>query len=163
MAPGEAVELGGWHSNSLAADSAPGIALGALDVCVGVCGHAECTAAAAPGAGRLVARGVEEAASSSSMKSSGMKSWCSMVWTMVSSGKTSKNLKPGPYLARQMSERKSPAGWRNAPTQNPMMNRGLSVLPITELRDEHTRTRNSLEWFGPPERNTLLQCVLYCS
>jgi hypothetical protein len=27
MAPGEAVELGGWHSNSLAADSAPGAAL----------------------------------------------------------------------------------------------------------------------------------------
>jgi hypothetical protein len=59
--PGEAVELGGWRSNSLAADSAPGAALDALDVCAGVCCRAECTTAAVPGAGRLVARGVEEA------------------------------------------------------------------------------------------------------
>jgi hypothetical protein len=77
MAPGEAVELGGWRNNSLAADSAPGAALDALYVCVGVCCRAERTTAAAVGAGKLVARGVEEAASSSSMKSSGMKSWCS--------------------------------------------------------------------------------------
>jgi hypothetical protein len=56
MAPGEAVELGGWRSNSLAAYSAPGAALDALDVCAGVCCRGECTAAA-PGAGRLVARG----------------------------------------------------------------------------------------------------------
>jgi hypothetical protein len=96
MAPGEVVELGGWCSNSLAADSAPGAALDALDVCARVCCRAECTAAAAPCAGRLVARGVEEAASSSTMKSSGMKSWCSMMWTMVPSRKTSKNLKPKP-------------------------------------------------------------------
>jgi hypothetical protein len=96
MAPSEAVELGGWHSNSLAADSAPGVALDALDVCTGVCYAAECTAAAAPGAGRLVAHGVEEAATSSTMKSSGMKSWCSMMWTMMSSRKTSKNQKPSP-------------------------------------------------------------------
>jgi hypothetical protein len=52
MAPREAVELGGWHNNSLAADSAPGAALDALDVCVGVCCRAECTAAAAPGVER---------------------------------------------------------------------------------------------------------------
>jgi hypothetical protein len=65
MAPGEAMELEGWRSNSLAADNVPSIALGALDVCVGVCGRAECTVAAASGAGRLVARGVEVAASSS--------------------------------------------------------------------------------------------------
>jgi hypothetical protein len=96
MAPGEAVELGGWHNNSLAVDSAPGTALDVVDVYVGVCCRAECTAAAAPGAGRLVARGVEEAASSSSMKSSGTKSGCSTMWTMVSRGKTSKNLKPSP-------------------------------------------------------------------
>jgi hypothetical protein len=104
--PGEAVELGGWRNNSLAADSALGAALDALDVCVGVCCRAECTAAA-PGAGRLKARGVEDATSSSTGKSSGTKSWCSMMWTMVSSRKTSKNLMPrAPYLARQMSERK---------------------------------------------------------
>jgi hypothetical protein len=77
MAPSEAVELGGWRSNSLAADSAPGVALGAMDVCAGVCCRAECTATAAPGAGRLVARGVEEVVASSTMKSSGKKSWCS--------------------------------------------------------------------------------------
>jgi hypothetical protein len=46
------------------------------------------------------------------------------------SKKTSKNLKPSPYLARQMSERKSPAGWRNAPALNPKMRRGLSVLLV---------------------------------
>jgi hypothetical protein len=96
MAPREAVELGGWRNNSLAADSAPGAALDALDVCVGVCCRAECIAAAAPGAGRLVAREVEEVASSSSMKSSGMKSWCSTIWTMVPSRKIRKNLKPSP-------------------------------------------------------------------
>jgi hypothetical protein len=32
MAPSEAVELGGWRSSSLAANSAPGAALDALDV-----------------------------------------------------------------------------------------------------------------------------------
>jgi hypothetical protein len=95
MASGEAVELGGWRSSSLAADSAPGAALDVLYVCAGVCCRAECTTAA-PGAGRLVARGVEEAAASSTMKSSGMKSWCSTMWTMASSGRTSKNLKPKP-------------------------------------------------------------------
>jgi hypothetical protein len=95
MAPGEAVELGGWSSNSLAADKALGAALDALDVCAGVCYRAERTTAA-PGAARLEARGVEDATSSSFGKSSGMKSWCSMMWTMVSSRKTSKNLMPKP-------------------------------------------------------------------
>jgi hypothetical protein len=96
MAPGEAMELGGWRNNSLATDSALGAALDALDVCAGVCYRAECTATAALGAGRLVARGVEEAAASSTMKSSGMKSWCSTMWTMAPSRRTSKNLKPKP-------------------------------------------------------------------
>jgi hypothetical protein len=36
-APDEAVELGGWRNSSLAADSAPGAALDALDVCARVC------------------------------------------------------------------------------------------------------------------------------
>jgi hypothetical protein len=78
MAPGEAVELGGWRSNSLAADKALGAALDALDACAGVCYRVKCTAAA-PGAGRLVACGVEDAASSSTRKSLGMKSWCSTI------------------------------------------------------------------------------------
>jgi hypothetical protein len=96
MALGEAVELGGWRSNSLAADSASGAALDVLDVCAGVCCRAECTSVAAPGTGRLVARGVEEAAASSITKSSGKKSWCSTMWTMASTRRTSKNLKPRP-------------------------------------------------------------------
>jgi hypothetical protein len=61
----------------------------------------------------------------------------------------------------KLSERKSSAGWRNAPALNPKMRRGLSVLPVSWIRDEHTRTHEGLEWFGPPERNTLLHCVLY--
>ena len=97
MAPGEAVELGEWRSNSLDADSALDAALDVLDFCAGVCYCAECIAAA-PGVGRLVARGVEDATASSTMKSSGMKSWCSTMWTMMSSRKTSKNLKPRPLL-----------------------------------------------------------------
>jgi hypothetical protein len=60
-----------------------------------------------------------------------------------------------------LSERKSPAGWRNAPALNPKMRRGLSVLPVIRLGDEHPRTHKDLEWFGPPERNTLLHCVMY--
>jgi hypothetical protein len=45
MAPGEAVELGGCHNNSLAADNAPGDALdGVRDVCATVCCRAACTA-----------------------------------------------------------------------------------------------------------------------
>jgi hypothetical protein len=79
MAPGEAVELGGWRSNSLAVDSAPGAALdGAWDDCAGVCCHAACTAAA-PGVGRLEARGMDDAASPSIRKSSGVKSRCSTI------------------------------------------------------------------------------------
>jgi hypothetical protein len=132
MAPSEAVEPGGWHSNSLATDSALGAALDALDVCAGVCCRAECTTVVAPGAGRLVARGVEEAAASSTMKSSGMKSWCSMMWTMVLSRKTSKNLKTWPPTWRAKCRRgNSPAGWRNAPALNPTMRRGLSVFPAS--------------------------------
>jgi hypothetical protein len=120
----------GWCSNSLAADSALGATLDVLDVCARVCCRTECTAVAAPGVRRLVALGVEEAATSSTTKSSGKKSWCSTMWTMASSRRTSKNLKPSPYLACQMSERKSLAGWRNAPALNPKMRRGLSVLPV---------------------------------
>jgi hypothetical protein len=29
-------------------------------------------------------------------------------------------------------------------------------LLVVRLVDEHTRAREGLEWFGPPERNTLL-------
>jgi hypothetical protein len=141
MDSGEAVEQGGWHNSSLAADSAPGAALDALDACAGVCCRAECTTTAAPGAERLVARGVEEAASSSSMKSSGTKSWCSMMWTMMSSRRTSKNLKPRPLPGAPIVGRNSLAGWRNAPTLNPKMRRGLSILPVRWKQEEHKNTQ----------------------
>ena len=45
---------------------------------------------------------------------------------------------------------------------NPKKRRGLSVLLVTRVVDEHTRAREGLEWFGPSERNTLLHCVMYC-
>jgi hypothetical protein len=52
MAPGEAVELGGCRSNSLAVDNTPRAVLdGVRDVCAAVCYHAACTAAV-PGTGR---------------------------------------------------------------------------------------------------------------
>jgi hypothetical protein len=78
MAPGEAVELGGWRSNSLATDKALDAGLDALDACAGVCCRVERTTAA-PGTGRLEACGMEDVASSSIGKSSGMKSWCSTI------------------------------------------------------------------------------------
>jgi hypothetical protein len=52
--------------------------------------------------------------------------------------------------------------WRIAPAVIPKMRRGLSVLLVTRLVVEHTRAHEGLEWFGPPGRNTLLHCVMYC-
>jgi hypothetical protein len=96
MALGEAVELGGWRSNSLATDNNPGAALdGVRDVCAVVCCCAACTAAV-PGTRRLGTRGVEEAASSSTKKSIEVSAWCSTICTIMLSNKTSKNLKPSP-------------------------------------------------------------------
>jgi hypothetical protein len=77
MAPGEAMELGGWRSNSLAIDNAPGATPnGARDVCAGVCAA---RTAAVPGAGWLELRGMEDVASSSIRKSSEVKPWCSTI------------------------------------------------------------------------------------
>jgi hypothetical protein len=96
MAPGEAVELGGWRSNSMAADNAPGAALdGVRDVCSAVCCYAACTAAV-PDTGWLGTCGVEEAASSSTRKSTEVSARCSTICTIMLSKKTSKNLKPKP-------------------------------------------------------------------
>jgi hypothetical protein len=98
MAPGEAVELGGWHSNSLAADNATRATLdGVRDVCAIVCCCAVCKAAV-PGTGRLGTRGVEEAISSSTRKFSEVSAQCSTICTIMLSQKTSKNLKPSPLL-----------------------------------------------------------------
>jgi hypothetical protein len=74
-----------------------------------------------------------------------------------------------PYLEKAKSqlvfvgEEISPAGWRSAPALSPKKRRGLSVLLVTRLVDQHTGARKVLEWFGPPERNTLLHCAMYCS
>jgi hypothetical protein len=96
MAPGEAVELGGWRSNYLAIDNTPRAALdGVRDVCTIVCCCAACTAAV-PGTGWLGTSGVEEAASSSTRKSSKVLARCSTICTIMLSKKTSKNLKPSP-------------------------------------------------------------------
>jgi hypothetical protein len=105
MAPGEAVELGGCRSNALATDNAPGVALdGVRDICAVVRCRAVCIAAV-PDTGRLGTCGVEEAASSSTTKSTEVSARCSTICTIMLSEKTSKNLMPSPYLARQMSER----------------------------------------------------------
>jgi hypothetical protein len=83
MAPSEAMELGGWRSNSLAANNAPGAALGRVrDVCAAVCCCATCTAAV-PGPGRLATSGVEETASSSTRKSTEVSVRCSTICTIV--------------------------------------------------------------------------------
>jgi hypothetical protein len=94
MAPDEAMELGGWRSNSLAADNALGAALdGVRDACAGVCCRAACTTTALV-TGRLDTRGAEDAASSSTTKSSEVSVRCSTICTIMPSKKTSKNLKP---------------------------------------------------------------------
>jgi hypothetical protein len=96
MAPGEAMELGGWRSNSLSVDNAPGAALNRVwDVYAAVCCCTACTAAV-PGTGRLGTCGVEEAASSSTKKSTEVSARCSTICTIMLSKKTSKNLKPKP-------------------------------------------------------------------
>jgi hypothetical protein len=117
MAPSEAVELGGWRSNSLVVDNAVGVALdGVRDTCAGMCCCTTCTAAA-PDLGRSGTRGAEDATSCSINKSSEVSARCSMIRTIMLSEKTSKNFKPSPYLARQMSERKSlrPGGGLHPP------------------------------------------------
>jgi hypothetical protein len=83
MAPGEAMELGGCHNNSLAADNASGDALdGVRDVCATVCFHAACTAGVT-GVRRLGACGVEEAASPSTAKSTEVSAQCSTICTIM--------------------------------------------------------------------------------
>jgi hypothetical protein len=69
---------------------------------------------------------------------------------------------PNPYGLRCVGEEISPAGWRIAPALDPKKRRGLNVLLVTRLVDQHTGAHKGLEWFGPPERNTPLHCVMYC-
>jgi hypothetical protein len=96
MAPDEFMELRGWCSNSLAADKAPGAALdGVWDACAGVCCRTTCTTAA-PDIGRLDTHGMEDATSSTTMKSSEVSMRCSTICTIMSSKRTSKNLMPSP-------------------------------------------------------------------
>jgi hypothetical protein len=96
MAPSEAVELGGWRSNSLAADNVPGAAVdGVRDICAPICCRAACTTAV-PDTGQLGTCGVEETTSSSTRKSVEVSAWCSMICTIMLSEETSKNLMPSP-------------------------------------------------------------------
>jgi hypothetical protein len=98
MAPDEAVELGGWRNNSLAANNTLGATLdGVRDAYAGVCCRTACTAAA-PDTGRLDTRGTEDATSSSTTKSSEVSARCSIICTIMSSKETSKkpNAKPLP-------------------------------------------------------------------
>jgi hypothetical protein len=87
---------------------------------------------------------------------------CSTICTIMPSEEISKNLMPSPYLACQMSQRKSPAGWQSAPALNPKMRRGLGVLLVSWKLRGNTRAHKDLEWFGRPEHNTVLHCVMYC-
>ena len=54
-----------------------------------------------------------------------------------------------------VGEEISPTRWRIAPALNPKKRRGLSVLLVARLVDEHTRAHEGLEWFRLSERNTL--------
>ena len=86
-----------------------------------------------------------------------------MIRTIMLSEKTSKNSKPSPLPgAPNVGEEISPVGWWIAPALNLEERRGLSVLLATRLVDQHTRAHEGFEWFGLPERNTLLHCVMYC-
>jgi hypothetical protein len=106
IAPDEAVDLGGWRNNSLAAESAPAGATpdGVRDACAGVCCRAGRTTAA-PGDGRPELYDVEDATSSSMRKSLEVSSRCSAIWTIVSNRKTSKNFKPRPPTWRAKCQR----------------------------------------------------------
>jgi hypothetical protein len=105
MAPDEVVELGGWRSNSLAADNAPGAALdGFRDACAGVCYRVACTAAA-PVTGRLDTRGTKDTTSSFTMKSFEVSARCSTICTIMPSKKTSKSLMPKPPTWRAKCRR----------------------------------------------------------
>jgi hypothetical protein len=116
-----------------------------------------------PESGRSGARGAKDATSCSITKSSEVSAWCSMIRTIMLSEKTSKNSKPRPLPgAPNVREEISPAGWRIALALNPEDMKGLSVLLATRLVDQHMRVHEGLEWFGPPGRNTLLHCVMYC-
>jgi hypothetical protein len=86
---------------------------------------------------------MEDAASSSIEKSSGMKSWCSTIWTMVSSRKTGENLMPKSPTWRAKCQRENPlAGWRNAPALKPKMRRGLKwFVCLLEGGRTHEDTR----------------------
>jgi hypothetical protein len=50
------------------------------------------------------------------------------------------NAKPPTWRAK-CRRGNSLAGWRNAPTLNPKMRRGLSVLPAWWMIDEHKNTQ----------------------
>jgi hypothetical protein len=143
MAPDEAVELGGWRSNSLAADNAPGAALdGVWDACAGVRCRAACAmcTAAAPVTGRLDTRGAEDVASSFTTKSSEVSARGSTICTIMPSKKTSKNLMPkplpgAPNVEEEISDRMAEC------TRPKSLDEEGSVLPVRWKREEHKNTQ----------------------
>jgi hypothetical protein len=69
---------------------------------------------------------------------------------------------PSPYLARQMSESKSPTGWRSAPALNPEMRRGLGILLDRWNEREELKNTQGFRVVRTAERSTLLHCEMYC-
>jgi hypothetical protein len=63
---------------------------------------------------------------------------------------------PAPYLARQMSERKSSGRVAESTRPDPKMRRG----PRDCLISWNNMRTQELEWFGPPECNTLHPLLL---
>jgi hypothetical protein len=83
-------------SQQLPGDNAPGVTVdGVRVVCAAVCRRAACTATV-PDTRWLGTCGVEEAASSSTTKSTEVSARCSTICTIMLREKTSKNLKPSP-------------------------------------------------------------------
>jgi hypothetical protein len=71
------------------------------------------------------------------------------------------NAKP-PTWRTKCRRGNSPAGWQNAPALDPKMRRGPKCFAcLLGGFGMNTRTHKGLEWFRPPERNTLLHLVLY--
>jgi hypothetical protein len=115
----------------------------------GMCCCATCVAA--PSAGRCGTRDVDDATSSPIKMSSLEESRCTTIRTIMSSKKSGKNLSQSPYLACQMSDVNSSRVVES--TRLILRTRGQPRVSL--WRCKNIRTHKGLEWFGPPEHNTL--------
>jgi hypothetical protein len=124
MAPGEAVEHGGWRNNSLAADNAPGAALDrSRDVCAGVCC---CAAHIAAAPGRAVGA-PWHGRRSLVLHQKILRGQAAVLDDLNHRAEQGNREKPkakDPYLAHQMSERKSSGRVAECTRPNPKMRRG---------------------------------------